>query len=104
MSERDGFPHGVPCWVECLTPDPAATGRFYAALFGWTLEGPGPMPDRDPAYYVARLRGRGGADGLPAGGPAGGAAGSRRRGPLCVRAGRPQRGTAGQRARRVVDE
>jgi hypothetical protein len=58
MSERDGFPHGVPCWVESLSPDPVATGRFYAALFGWALDGPGPMPDRDPAYYVARLRGR----------------------------------------------
>ena len=58
MSERDGFPHDVPCWVECLTHDPAATGRFYAALFGWAIEGPGPVPDRDPAYFVARLRGR----------------------------------------------
>src|SRR5215210_5665981 len=58
MSERNGFPHGVPNWVECLTPDPVATGRFYAAVFGWTLDGPGPKPDRDPAYYVAQLRGR----------------------------------------------
>lgn len=58
MSERDGFPSGVPCWVECLTADPAATGRFYAAVFGWDIAGPGPMPGRDPAYYVARLRGR----------------------------------------------
>jgi uncharacterized protein len=58
MSERDGFPNGVPCWVECLTSDPAEIGRFYAAVFGWAIEGPGPMPDRDPAYFVARLRGR----------------------------------------------
>jgi predicted enzyme related to lactoylglutathione lyase len=58
MSERDGFPDGVPCWVECLTPDPVATGRFYAAVFGWKLDGPGPMPGREPAYWVARLRGR----------------------------------------------
>ena len=58
MSERDGFPHGVPCWVECLTHDPAAIAPFYAALFGWEIAGPGPVPERDPAYYVARLRGR----------------------------------------------
>ena len=58
MSERDGFPHGVPCWVECLTPDPAATGRFYASMFGWQLEGSGPLPGDGREYLVARLRDR----------------------------------------------
>ncbi len=58
MSERDGFPHGVPCWVECLTSDPAATGRFYADVFGWALEGSGPLTDGGAEYFVARRRGR----------------------------------------------
>src|SRR5918997_1321551 len=55
MSERDGFPHGVPCWVECLSPDPSVTGRFYADVFGWELEGSG---GGGPEYFVASLRGR----------------------------------------------
>lgn len=33
MSERDGFPHGVPCWVDTWQDElPAA---FYSGLFGW---------------------------------------------------------------------
>ncbi|AHH94394.1 VOC family protein [Kutzneria albida] len=30
---------GTPCWLEISTPDPAATKRFYSALFGWEFEG-----------------------------------------------------------------
>jgi predicted enzyme related to lactoylglutathione lyase len=58
MSTRDHYPAGVPCWVDTLTPDLAAATRFYAGVFGWESEGPGPMPDPTGAYYVARLRGR----------------------------------------------
>ena len=50
MSERNGYEHGVPCWVTNLQPDPAAAAEFYAALFGWEyLEG---------GYYTARLKDR----------------------------------------------
>jgi predicted enzyme related to lactoylglutathione lyase len=57
MLERDGYPAGVPCWVDTGQPDPEAAVTFYAGLFGWEFE------DRMPAdaaqrYYVARLRGR----------------------------------------------
>jgi uncharacterized protein len=57
MLERDGYPPGVPCWVDTGQPDPEAAASFYAGLFGWELE------DRMPAdapgrYFVARLRGR----------------------------------------------
>jgi predicted enzyme related to lactoylglutathione lyase len=53
MSERDGFQHGVPCWVDTMQPDPATSARFYGGLFGWRFEGPGPGN-----YLVARVRGR----------------------------------------------
>jgi predicted enzyme related to lactoylglutathione lyase len=55
--ERDGYPPGVPCWVDTAQPDPEAAVRFYGGLFGWEFE------DRMPAaapgrYFLARLRGR----------------------------------------------
>lgn len=57
MLERDGFPPGVPCWVDTAQPDPQAAVGFYGDLFGWTFT------DRMPAgapgrYFVATLRGR----------------------------------------------
>jgi len=57
MLDRDGYPAGVPCWVDTTQPDPDAAVAFYATLFGWDLE------DRMPAdgpghYYVAQLHGR----------------------------------------------
>jgi predicted enzyme related to lactoylglutathione lyase len=57
MSERDGFEHGVPCWVQGVYPDPAAAVAFYTDLFGWEAENL--MPADDPGdYFVCRLRGR----------------------------------------------
>jgi predicted enzyme related to lactoylglutathione lyase len=36
MSERDGFQHGVPCWVDTWQDEvPAA---FYTGLFGWEAQ------------------------------------------------------------------
>ena len=59
MSERDGFPAGVPSWVDTLQPDADAAAAFYGGLFGWEFEGPGEMPGHPPGrYLVARLRGR----------------------------------------------
>jgi predicted enzyme related to lactoylglutathione lyase len=59
VSERSGYPDGVPCWVDILGPDPSRLTEFYAAIFGWEFVGPGPMPG-EPAgeYHVARLRDR----------------------------------------------
>jgi uncharacterized protein len=56
MSQRDSYPAGVPCWVDTLQPNPETAMHFYAELFGWEFDGPGPMTGG--AYYVARLRGR----------------------------------------------
>jgi predicted enzyme related to lactoylglutathione lyase len=55
MLERDGYPQGVPCWVDIAVPDPEAAVEFYGGLFGWDFE------DRMPAdapgnYFVATLR------------------------------------------------
>lgn len=57
MLERDGYPAGVPCWVDTGQPDPEAAVDFYGGLFGWEFEDrmPAGHPDR---YYVAQLRGR----------------------------------------------
>jgi predicted enzyme related to lactoylglutathione lyase len=49
MSDRDGFEHGVPCWVDTWQDEPAT--RFYFELFGWEI-------DDGPDYSMARLRGR----------------------------------------------
>jgi len=59
MSEREGYPAGVPCWVETLQPDPRAALDFYGPLFGWDFAGSGPMPGELPGeYFVARVKGR----------------------------------------------
>lgn len=52
MSQRDEYPHGVPCWVDTIQPDPEAAAAFYARLFGWEVSEPHNL------YRVARLRGR----------------------------------------------
>ncbi len=52
MSERDGFQHGVPCWVDTWQSDADAAADFYAAVFGWECEGESGGP------YMCRLRGR----------------------------------------------
>jgi uncharacterized protein len=58
MSERNGFEHGVPCWVDTWHHDAEAAARFYAGVFGWEIaEAPRPARSRD-RYLVCRLRGR----------------------------------------------
>jgi uncharacterized protein len=55
MLERDGYPPGVPCWVDTAQPDPEAATAFYAGLFGWEFEDR--MPADSPGrYFVAKLR------------------------------------------------
>jgi uncharacterized protein len=73
MSERDGFPAGVPCWVDTMGPDVDALVDFYGGLFGWEFSGPGEMPGDPPGrYFVARQRGRdvAGVASLPPAAPA----------------------------------
>ena len=56
MSERDGYIHGVPCWIDTSQPDPDAALPFYGGLFGWEFEDV--MPDgSDGSYFIGRIRG-----------------------------------------------
>jgi uncharacterized protein len=56
LLDRDGYPAGVPCWVDTGQPDPEAAARFYGGLFGWEFEDR--MPADSPGrYFVARLDG-----------------------------------------------
>jgi predicted enzyme related to lactoylglutathione lyase len=57
MQERNGYPPGVPCWVDTGQPDPDAAVEFYRGLFGWEFEDRMP-PDAPGKYFVAQLRGR----------------------------------------------
>jgi predicted enzyme related to lactoylglutathione lyase len=56
MLERDGYVHGVPCWVDTSQPDPEAAVAFYGGLFGWKFQDAMP-PDSAGNYFIARLRG-----------------------------------------------
>ena len=51
MPDREGFPPGVPAWIDLAQDDPDAAAHFYAGVFGWRIEG-------DGAYRVASLAGR----------------------------------------------
>ena len=56
MSERHGYPPGVPCWTDVSTSDVEGARAFYGALFGWDW-----TVEADPAlggYSTALLRGR----------------------------------------------
>jgi predicted enzyme related to lactoylglutathione lyase len=57
MSERNGFEHGVPCWVDTWQPDAHAAVAFYTQLFGWEAEDTMP-PGIAGKHYVCSLRGR----------------------------------------------
>jgi predicted enzyme related to lactoylglutathione lyase len=57
MSERDGYQHGVPCWVDTWQPDADAAATFYAGVFGWDVPSgsPGATSTR---YDICQLDGR----------------------------------------------
>ncbi|MBV9417797.1 MAG: hypothetical protein JO363_22625 [Solirubrobacterales bacterium] len=57
VAERDGYEHGVPCWVDTWQEDGDAAARFYAGVFGWEVE-KGASAGTDTRYYMCRLRGR----------------------------------------------
>jgi len=57
MPDRDGYPPGVPCWVDTSQPDPDAAAEFYGGLFGWELQDAMPAGS-DAKYLVACIRAR----------------------------------------------
>lgn len=46
--------HGLPCWYELTTPDPALDGAFYSAVLGWDWDH---SPMEGMEYSVARMKG-----------------------------------------------
>ena len=57
MLDRDGYPPGVPCWVDTRCARPDAAAAFYGGLFGWEFEDVAPADAAGP-YLVGRLEGR----------------------------------------------
>lgn len=56
MTERDGYEHGVPCWVDTWQEDPDAAAKFYVGVFGWDVER-GTPAGTETRYDVCRFRG-----------------------------------------------
>jgi uncharacterized protein len=52
--EKTEYDEGVPSWVDLSSSDLEASRRFYAQLFGWTIE---PGPPETGGYSDAMLRG-----------------------------------------------
>ena len=57
MSERDGYQHGVPCWVDTWQPELEAAVAFYTGLFGWDAHETSP-PGAPRRHFMCELRGR----------------------------------------------
>ena len=53
--EMTSYRPGTPSWVDVGSPDPEASARFYAALFGWEVEAALPGSG---GYSYLTLRGR----------------------------------------------
>jgi hypothetical protein len=51
MSQRNGYEHGVPCWVDTWQGDLDRVVDFYTGVLGW-------YADAGPEYTRFRLRGR----------------------------------------------
>lgn len=56
MLDRDGYPAGVPCWIDSRRPRPELAADFYGDLFGWAFEDIAPGGGGGP-YLVGRLDG-----------------------------------------------
>lgn len=57
MSERSGYPNGVPSWVDLASPDVDASIAFYSGPFGWEHAAMDP-PEEAGGYGMFTLRGR----------------------------------------------
>jgi uncharacterized protein len=54
MPERDGFPAGVPAWIDTAPADVDTAMAFYGGLFGWQFDERG----TDERYAVATVDGK----------------------------------------------
>ncbi|GIH92094.1 VOC family protein [Planobispora siamensis] len=55
MTERTGYPDGIPCWVELTTPDTVAASVFYGDLLGWSCED---LSEQTGRYMMCSVNGR----------------------------------------------
>lgn len=55
MPTRDGYPEGVPSWVDLSTTDVERAKTFYEMLFGWSIEQAG---SESMPYWMAYRNGR----------------------------------------------
>lgn len=55
--DRDGYPAGVPCWIDLEQDDPEAAAAFYGGFFGWELADQMP-PGLPGHYFAATMRGK----------------------------------------------
>ena len=53
MLARDGYPAGLPCWVDIIQPDLDRTMAFYGRLFDWRFEVR--TPEGAPVRYAHAL-------------------------------------------------
>ena len=56
MARFDSYPQGTPSWIEHSGPDPEASKRFYAGVFGWQYDDQ-PMSGGDETYSMALVEG-----------------------------------------------
>lgn len=57
MIDRDGYPAGVPCWVDLAQDDPQRAADFYSGLLGWDVAD-GMPPEAPGHYFMATIGGR----------------------------------------------
>src|SRR5687767_13536851 len=57
MLEREGFVHGVPCWIDSGRRNGDAAMEFYSKLFGWEFTNLAP-PDMPGGYFAAKKDGK----------------------------------------------
>jgi uncharacterized protein len=57
VTERDGYQHGVPCWVDSWQPDLEGAVAYYTGLFGWDAEETSP-PGAERRHFMMSMRGR----------------------------------------------
>jgi predicted enzyme related to lactoylglutathione lyase len=56
---REGYPEGIPCWVDLATTDVDSAKTFYESIFGWEIQ----EPQSEEVPYWMALK-----NGLPAAG------------------------------------
>lgn len=57
MLEREGFIHGVPCWIDSGRLNGDSAVEFYGGLFGWDFTDIAP-PEMPGQYLIAKLDGK----------------------------------------------